>query len=387
MKKEMSTNCISSHSTTSFKHVNDSNELLELVQEAERAIVQRRFREALNVSMTVLQKSRVEDDHLFLNNKSVQTGRLHFIVDEQNHRISPSSTDNIIIRIHAVPADLTYTDRAAAIALQSCYEMRREVTNDEEAINQENSILNLIAFVYQANSVQQRKMPLDLVVILLQFFCCSNTHKEESIAVSAITCAELLHFVLKSNDISEVTNSCAEIFSLFFFRIIPFLEPTTVKWLLMEATNNQSFEEYRTWSRTTNLRASSIRLAIQFIAEVAAHRKENCPLKKYLECCNTKFNSLLVECSNETKESSLSLVLHETNTGTRSSHRHLALAALQYLQKNLIGPLCHSEQRWENRIYTAAIVWIAFATWRKRKYILQALTAPIREIIEALGDN
>ena len=87
-------------------------------------------------------------------------------------------------------------------------------------------------------------MPLDYVVILLQFFCCKNTHKEESIAVSAITCVEILHFVLKSNDISEITNSCTEIFTVFFFSIIPFLEPTTVKWLLMETTNNLSYKEW-----------------------------------------------------------------------------------------------------------------------------------------------
>jgi len=112
--------------------------------------------------------------------------------------------------------------------------MTREVTNDEEAINEEKSIFNLIALVYQAYSAQQRKMPLDLVVLLLQFFCCKSQ------LLYDITCVELLQFVLKSNDISEITNSCTEIFSLFSFHIIPFLEPITVKWLLMATTINLS---------------------------------------------------------------------------------------------------------------------------------------------------
>ena len=59
------------------------------------------------MSTTVLQKSRVEDDHVFLNNNPVQIFRLHFLVDEQNQRISPPSIDDIIIRIHAVREDLT----------------------------------------------------------------------------------------------------------------------------------------------------------------------------------------------------------------------------------------------------------------------------------------
>ena len=57
------TNGINDRRTTSCNHVNDNIELLELVQGAERTMVQQRFREALNASTTVLQKSRVEDDH------------------------------------------------------------------------------------------------------------------------------------------------------------------------------------------------------------------------------------------------------------------------------------------------------------------------------------
>ena len=433
----------------------DHEDNASLVQEAERALVQRRLRKASATSKHILRQALLKDreinngHHISSSEKSdanVDINKIRFILDpsQKLDYESKSEARRLCIGIRSINNEqATCVDRAAAVALQSYYEMSKRSginqnfydvkeqekkgerfsknkPNGGQLPNNATDILQLLFRVYQFKENEGRNgtrlMPLEFAVMFLQF--CVATGYTETAAVGA---ADLLGVTLRLDDPTEREKSacfwkdeisfhCRELCILLFIRVIPFLDAANAQWLIRRITRHcctngvsdaTTVEEELSlcWSISNVPKNPSIEAAINFIETRKGHTWH--PLRKCLESCYDELYALLkhldgdrtVELNNsnidEEVTSSLTGNLSKDNETNSSEQLNPSLG--QYVQEFIIDPLWNSENRWENRVAVAAVSLMAFVTWRKRKgvaratrFAARAATAPVREIVDSI---
>jgi hypothetical protein len=406
------------------------------VYEAERAIIQRRFDQALSVSSLVLRRQiDPRRKHFIWNPKKEQ---VRFILHDTDCDVAlpkdskRDGVSKIYIRIQAwEAAEMTCTDRAAAVALQSYYEIiecdescNTSTSVDEDRKGNENvqvhslhdTIIPLIvnAYRWEKNTQEPQHtatMPLELLVMLSQF-CTSFTTKfaEESIVeMSAVGCADLLlSFSLQYRKELQLEH-IGDIFVVFFTKIVPYLDPETVRWLIetrLMINNNEHFPHTYShnlgtlsWCKDQDTYASSIQMAIDFINH-SMQRNEWYPFSKCLSYCMMQLHILLPFAEDRTPPSGpctnvgMEEIGHLKSKNARqmpSQMQCLWIPSQNFLQTYIVEPLWISERRWENRLSVVSVALAAVTCWKKRKHVTKAasiavvtVTAPIREIMDAV---
>jgi len=416
-----------------------------LVCEAERAIVQRRFLEALSVSTLVLRR-QIDPrwQHSLWNPKQE---KVRFLLHDADcdvsllvHCSNSDGVSKIYVGIHALgTVEISCRDRATAVAVQSYYEIMESCnassSEDEELKGHEkveihtmyDTIIPLIVNAYrwendthqepqQLSRQQNATMPLELLIMLLQF-CTSFTTKyaeaESIVEMSAVGCADLLlSFSLHRSRYGKEfqPEQIDDIFILFYTKIIPYLDPITVRWLfetrLMINSNNKfaltNYDRKLIWSKDQGTYASSIQMAIDCINR-SMQTTEWYPFSKCLNYCIKMLRVLLplAEDQNPPSVPCINVDMKETccyeSKNDLKAHQQpsritcLLIPSQNFLQTYVVEPLWISERRWENRFSVVSVALAAVTCWKKRKHVTKAasvavmtVTAPIREIIEAV---
>jgi hypothetical protein len=239
-------------SRAGHNHVSSMDQHLEVaVEEAEKSLLQGRFRQALKDANRCLVFATNEplpsaNDGYKGRQWSTKTsdgGEMEdgicvrapfyfpFVFDSvpPNHpRTDPPQRNTLCIRIDAQPSD--QVDRAAAVALQAWYEVSRRIS--ESPVVQESHLRLLQPFwrTYstfedgmdgpRAAGPSPRSCSLELVVVLVQF-CRATFHVREAVELALAT----LHHVLSSEDAHRLLDGqwhhIQELLVYLFCRLLP----------------------------------------------------------------------------------------------------------------------------------------------------------------------
>jgi hypothetical protein len=349
----------------------------------------------------------------------------------------------LCIRIDARPSD--QVDRAAAVVLQSWYELSQRISEDSPVV-QESHLRLLQPFwrAYASLDEQDRNGParssprscsLELVVVLVQF-CRATFHVRESVELAMAT----LHHVLSSEDSHQLLarqwHHIQELLVCLFCRLLPYsVNDRSVELALTrlsepvpceaaaaadDAQGRNRRPHADDWILSDRANARAIRILVRFLENPPVHWPEEC--HGPLEVCREQLEAELARhppdprddppsnfASTHALNTTLSVALPAVpvngirdaasgqfeglpTLGWDANGAKLWLCRLSYLAKvAVVEPFAWSNQRWSNRGVLAVSLWAFWAAWRRRarfyrisRLALRAVLQPIRDIIEAL---
>jgi hypothetical protein len=364
-----------------------------------------------------------------------------FVFDDVPHHDRRPRT--LCIRIDARPSD--QVDRAAAVVLQSWYELSQRISEDSPVVQE--SHLRLLQPFWRAYATidddrngpshsSPRSCSLELVVVLVQF-CRATFHVRESVELAMAT----LHHVLSSEDSHQLLarqwHHIHELLVYLFCRLLPYsVNDRSVELALTrlsepvpcEAADDAQGRNPRPhaddWILSDRTNARAIRILVRFLENPPVHWPEEC--QGPLEVCREQLEAELARHPPDPRDElpSKSFATSTTNChplnaltvslpavpvngirdaasgqfeglptlGWDANGAKLWLCRLSYLAKvAVVEPFALSNQRWSNRGVLAVSLWAFWAAWRRRakfyrasRLALRAVLQPIREIIEAL---
>lgn len=342
---------------------------------------------------------------------------------------------------------ISLVDRAAAISLQSWYEISRRLssTSNDKKMSKTNKKsageghIHLKPFldVYapenrsgnspsgrpsQPTSRSARDMPLELAVVFVHFLRTLGTeHIHESVELGAEIVCRTIGSPRNSRKFlpHSLKDSCQEILGLLFLEIIPFCSSQdTVKSIL-----NRFFDDKHVWNDATwhlgtheEPNADSIVALISFLDKPPKlWTRHAFPSEEFTQQCRSSLSRLLKLRQNELSRSHLvttkeaaslneakrPLATDLSNTSTRSvssenvqavepsssNFRHIFQPVLQLIQNKDI--LLRKLQ--ENKTVIVFALTMLLIAWRRRKRLasvsaaaIRILLAPIHEVVDAI---
>lgn len=286
-------------------------------------------------------------------------------------------------------ADLT--DRAAAIALQSWYELFQQASGSERA----RGYPYLEPFYQAYSNSPHRACSLELALVVAQF--CSVT--KHAPAAVELACVTLYHLFAADEVVLREQHETAHELLLLLFATLPYAgKAEAVSQSLsrfFEPTWPSSHFHYD-FNDLDTPHKSSVRAAIRFIDNPPIHWPE----KMSLHECRKELEAIAEEALDGSfDEQDLAAVVPMSSSrlsslptlGWDGSGEQWLRRFLYLARVSIVEPLVWSEDRWENRGKAAVALWTCWMAWRRRrgvyrgsKYAVYLLLKPVREIVEAL---
>lgn len=349
------------------------------------------------------------------------------------------------IRIDAQPSD--QVDRAAAVALQSWYEVSKRIS--DSPVVQESHLRLLQPFwrAYAAFDDDRdgpapgrstpRACSLELVVVLIQF-CRATFHVRESVELALAT----LHHVLSSEDANQLLvrqwHHIQELLVYLLCRLLPYSvneravelalarlsEPvpreaaadekgTIRRSCAAAAADDYDVDDYD-WRLSDHTNATAVRILVRFLENPPVHWPEAC--KGPLEACREQLEAELVlhPPDHDDPSGPASASTHPLSTlsvalpavavngvrdaasgrfeglptlGSDANGARLWLCRLAYLAKvAVVEPFALSHQRWSNRGALAVALWALWAAWRRRGNFYRSSKLALRAVLQPIRE-
>lgn len=308
--------------------------------------------------------------------------------------------------------DVSDQDRAAAVALQSCYELnqRRKVSLDASIMSRSHPLYSFLMFYYES----KRSMPLPVAILWIQF--CHSLKNNKTIQTVAVEMAlEMLHFavhstyahLLTSDGETEAGDEIDDLSWLLFVDMLPFVgnvgfirnamsrlqdsqwvqnEPVG-KLELRKDVHRQSVETMLSCWDTSFLSLPRLEICRSELEQLLSTSETNNSSKYQPKATDASSNSV-----NEKELSPFERVFgHYDKMMTDDWERRLMTRAVQWFRMHVVHPLFYDEARRENRVRLILALFALWVSWKRRRRIaggvshsMGVLTFPFREALGAL---
>lgn len=350
--------------STSAAHRSD---LEDAVQNAEQAFVLKDYQRALDLSSEVLSVGFSMETEGSDNCVCLQTSAVNVQLTEAD-----LTDHSFIVRMSC---DIALTDRAAVVALQSCYEM---------------SDTRNAAFL---TWYRQRPMPLDVAILWIQFAFSTSAHKQTAVEMAA----ELLHHVNQFPYLSEMSD---DLLFVLVFKMLAHCENVVYVRDLLDRIHAPSWRSSRfTYLHISKANPQAVSIILAGLdrfsvnssvglcrEKLEALSTETCDYARNIE--STQHDAMIVATRNGDNVGWKRLLAEYTSTDWPSVlSRHI----LNAFRDRVVRPLQESDNRWENRGRVAISAVLLYLAWKKRRRlcpwtttVATLMASPFCEILEAL---
>jgi hypothetical protein len=338
------------------------HDLESAVQNAERAFVVRDYQRALKISSEILSAGS--------HSLETEASGGNCCVCLQIRAVGLSTAEEFSFVI-CMTFDIALTDRAAAVALQSSYE-----------ISDKDSTVFLTWY-------RRRPMPIPVAILWIQFTFSTNVHKQNAVEMAA----ELLRHVGQFPHVSDLSD---DLCFMLFTDMLAYCENEDFVQDLLDRIHAPTWK----LSRYTYVHMSKANP--QVLSILLAHLNLF-SLGVSVDRCREKLESL----SMEAEDSSNKVQVNEHDSMTSENHnvgwkcligewQSMAVVSrriLNVFRDHVVRPILQDdENRWMNRGRFAISAVLLYLAWKKRRKLSLLTTttvttlvaSPLREILEAL---
>jgi hypothetical protein len=360
-------------STSAARHGAHLHDLEDAVQNVERAFVLKDYQTALDLSSEVLSA----ESHSSLETERISDCCVCLQTIAVNGPLAEAECTEFSFTIR-MSCDIALTDRAAVVALQSCYEL---------SDTQNTAFLTWYA--------RRPPMPIDVAILWIQFAFSTSAHKQTAVEMAA----ELLHHMNQFPHLSELSD---DLLFMLFSKMLAYCENVDYVRDVLDRIHapswNSSRFTYFHMSKASNPQAVSILLAgldqFSLNESVGRCREKLETLSREAEDISNKdeinqHEDKIVATRNEYNVGWKHLVAEcmSTDWPTLVLLRHI----LNVFRNHVVRPLKTNDNRWKNRGRVAISAVLLYLAWKKRRRLSPLATtvatlvaSPFREILEAL---
>jgi hypothetical protein len=407
--------------------------IVALEDAAANALVRGSYLDALVFARECLQQQHAKDDTLFgLDTSNVgvvvlQTRLLHQLFASPPDDDSQPTSPQYKLVLDTTKNEPDSVDRAAAILLQSWYELSASPFNSATTNQQHNSAAGGRVYLETFfETYSQKPCSPELAVLLTQFLCATNQVSDAMELASEI----LYHIMIQQqqqqqNERSLPTNKSQlpvvrDLFVLLLTNLFPYQRATNVRrGLLRFSHSHWTSMQWNDRKNTTTMAVAvmnkdSVRACLEWLTHSAAAQlwsdKES--FQDVVAECKRLLDNMLVVVDGESKEhantiscspnhetrrlvpkeqnvfklykQSTTLLLHRWN---QESIRHYIQRLVQYVRVVMAKSLQLAD---ENRATSAFIAWMLWASWKRRRRMqlpnaaMQLLFKPLQEVLAAI---
>lgn len=389
------------------------------VQEAEKLFISGHFQRSLTQANRCLAfASKVEQDASVISTENCSSSG-EFTSAADYSILTDDSSDNYSFRLKlplnfpyrrskalmCIRVDLTkapggtdWTERAAAVALQSWYELSKKADTEKEKL-QGYQFLEPFLKAYSTKETHSSCCSLELTLVFIDF-CYATGHVHESLELAFATIYQIFCCTESSLIINEQRDIVRE-FLMFLFRSLAYsADSRHVQDGLHRFYEPEWSAVSHQWTILTQINPNSTREVIRFLNDTPIHWPDDC--KSALEECRVDLEQLLEEAHVEDDSFDLTRAIVPMigrremgyslpTLGWDGSYEHYFRRIMHLVRVCVMEPLVLSENKWQNRGNAAVIVWSLWIAWRRRRLVskgytkaLSYLLKPIKEILEAV---
>jgi len=350
-----------------------------LVEEAEQAFVEASFRQSLQLANKCL-----EEHSKNISTPEADSGHV-LKLQTPLHLSFDTCSSMKTIQVCLGQKETDTIDRAAAIALQSWYEISSKATGPERS----QGVRHLQPFL---NVYSHHVMSLELMLIFLNF-CRATDHFQEAVDVSSELAFHLFSFQKAMMWKRDETD---ELLIVLFTEMLPRCQTKAVVDLLRRFDQDEWTPSSVRWRALEQPRMHTLLQVLSFLRKI-----DHGWLPDTLGDCISRLESQLDDMESEESEPNPKHSLNAAHPQIISSSTvrtwkvvcdrfltHIVSRIRDYLV------LCsdHAQDRWKQRGQLAITVLTVWIAWRQRRRILnaskriaiQCISKPIAEIVEAL---
>jgi hypothetical protein len=293
------------------------------------------------------------------------------------------------------------TDRVAAIALQSWYELSRQAATVEE---RKRGMRKLVSFA-KAYNERSQAFSLELIVVFCKF-CHAIGHVHEAIELAFETIYEVLSLDYEQQpSIRTNPNELQELVQFVFDQLCYCNNRSSAGGLRRFYEPEWKPSHQYVWKTQEEANWTAVRQVANFIDNQPVHWPEEC--KSLLASCRTNLQGLIhqmeqhekaqagsaedeiIPCWGRREASGRYEIL--PTFGWDGSYEQWRRQFLHLIGVYVFEPLVLSERKWENRQQSALALCMLWIFWKQKRRILQTSSnalrialKPLQEILQAL---